>query len=55
VAPIEMVRLAHPRNLTAQPQEIGHMLNPWLSGERPRPEISVKRTKVVAGRSLTTP
>src|SRR6266545_7538329 len=27
-APIEMVRLAHPRNLTAQPQEIGGALNP---------------------------
>src|SRR6202007_1824878 len=29
---IEMVRLPHPRNLTAQPQQIGHLLNPWLTG-----------------------
>jgi len=33
-APIEMVRLAQHRNLTAQPQEIGRMLNPWL-GDTP--------------------
>src|SRR3989454_10152389 len=33
-APIEMVRLAQSRNLTAQPQEIGQVLNPWL-GEDP--------------------
>jgi two-component system, LuxR family, sensor kinase FixL len=32
-APIEMVRSAHPRNLTVQPQEIGHALNPWLTGD----------------------
>jgi PAS domain S-box-containing protein len=32
-APIEMVRLAHPSNLTAQPKEIGQMLNPWLTGD----------------------
>jgi PAS domain S-box-containing protein len=32
--PIEMVRSAHPRNLTVQPQEIGHALNPWLTGDR---------------------
>jgi PAS domain S-box-containing protein len=31
--PIEMVRLAGPRNLMAQPQEIGQMLNPWLRGD----------------------
>jgi PAS domain S-box-containing protein len=31
--PIEMVRSAHPRNLTVQPQEIGHALNPWLTGD----------------------
>ena len=29
-APIEMVRLAQSRNLTARPQEIGQLLNPWL-------------------------
>jgi formate hydrogenlyase transcriptional activator len=29
-APIEMVRLAQSRNLTARPQEIGQVLNPWL-------------------------
>jgi PAS domain S-box-containing protein len=34
-APIEMVRLAHPRNLTAQPQEIGEALNRWLIGAPP--------------------
>jgi PAS domain S-box-containing protein len=33
--PIEIVRLAHPGNLTAQPQEIGQMLNPWLTGDPP--------------------
>ena len=32
-APIEMVRLAHSRNLTAQPQEIGQVLNPWLGDD----------------------
>src|SRR5262245_47627345 len=31
--PIEMVRLAHRRNLTAQPQEIGQILQPWLTGD----------------------
>src|SRR3989441_905934 len=29
-APIEMVRLAQPRNPTARPQEIGQVLNAWL-------------------------
>jgi PAS domain S-box-containing protein len=32
-APIEVIRLAHPRNSTAQPQKIGQMLNPWLTGD----------------------
>src|SRR5213080_3151480 len=32
-APIEMVRSAHPRNLTVQPQESGHAINPWLTGD----------------------
>src|SRR5438094_9221124 len=31
--PIEMVRLAQGRNLAVQPQEIGHALNPWLTGD----------------------
>jgi PAS domain S-box-containing protein len=32
-APIEMVRLAQGRNLTAPPQEFGQALNPWLAGD----------------------
>ena len=32
-APIEMVRLAQPRNRTARPQEIGQVLNPWLEND----------------------
>jgi len=32
-APIEMVRSAQRRNPTAQPQEIGQILNPWLTGD----------------------
>jgi formate hydrogenlyase transcriptional activator len=32
-APIEMVRLAHSRNLTARPQEIGQVLNGWLGDD----------------------
>src|SRR6266446_2432798 len=32
-APIEMARLAHSRNLTAQPQEIGQVLNGWLGDD----------------------
>jgi len=32
-APIEMVRAGQPRNSTAQPQEIGQILNPWLTGD----------------------
>ena len=32
-APIEMVRVAQRRNLTAQPQEVGQALNPWLTGD----------------------
>ena len=34
-APIEMVRLAGPGNLSAQPQEIGQMLKTWLTGDPP--------------------
>src|SRR6266851_8388572 len=34
-APIEMVRLAQSRNLTARPEEIGQVLNPWL-GDNPQ-------------------
>src|SRR6266850_3674318 len=32
-APIEMVRLAQSRNLTARPQEIGQVLNGWLGDD----------------------
>src|SRR6266446_4875885 len=32
-APIEMARLAHSRHLTAQPQEIGQVLNGWLGDD----------------------
>src|SRR5918996_1746379 len=35
-ASVEMVRLAHPGNLTVQPQEVGHMLKPWLTGDPPK-------------------
>src|SRR5713101_4856747 len=41
VAPMELVRLAHSRNLTTQPQEIGQMLNPWLTGEPPRSPLMI--------------
>jgi GAF domain-containing protein len=41
VAPIEMVRLAHSQNLTTQPQDIGHMLNPWLTREPPRSPLMI--------------
>ena len=41
VAPMELVRLAHSRNLTAQPQEIGQMLNPWLTGDPPTSPLRV--------------
>src|SRR5215470_12265229 len=34
-APIEMVRRAQSRNLTARPEEIGQVLNPWL-GDNPQ-------------------
>src|SRR6267143_1355642 len=32
-APIEMLRLPQSRDLTASPQEIGHMLQPWLGDD----------------------
>ena len=32
-APIEMVRAGQPGNSTAQPEEIGQKLNPWLTGD----------------------
>jgi PAS domain-containing protein len=32
-APIEMVRLAQRQTLNVQPQEIGQILNPWLTGD----------------------
>jgi len=31
--PIELVRLAQSRNLTARPQEIGQVLSPWLGDD----------------------
>ena len=34
-SPIEVVRLAQGRNLTAQPQDVGRALNCWLAGDRP--------------------
>src|SRR5205809_7589804 len=40
-APIEMVRLAHPRNSTAHPQAIGHMINPWLTGVPPKSHLTI--------------
>src|SRR6266850_1923582 len=32
-SPIEMLRLPQSRNLTASPQDIGHMLQPWLGDD----------------------
>src|SRR2546428_3169358 len=47
-APIEMVQLAHRRNLAAQPQEIGQLLHPWLTGD-PRPSPIVVPSPVGEG------
>src|SRR5712692_6089741 len=47
-APIEMVRLAQSRNLTARPQEIGQVLNPWL-GDDPQKWPSLVRNPVGDG------
>src|SRR3989442_4351146 len=41
-APIEMVRLAQPRNLTAGPQEIGQVLNPWLGVDPPKWPVLIR-------------
>ena len=53
-APIEMVRLAHHRNLTAQPQEIGQLLHPWLTGD-PRPSPIVVPNPVGEGEVSIAP
>src|ERR1700730_11765842 len=42
VAPIELVRLASPRNLSAQAQEIGRMINPLLTGDPPRSPLMMR-------------
>ena len=34
-SPIEFVRVAQPRNLSAQPQEVGRVLDRWLTGFPP--------------------
>src|SRR5215831_5101621 len=47
-APIEMVRLPHAGNLTAQPQEIGHMLKPWLTGDATKSPLRI-RNPIAAG------
>src|SRR3981081_2687457 len=36
-APIEMVRLAHSRNPSAPPQEIGQVLNQWFADDPRKP------------------
>ena len=41
-APIEMVRLAQSRNLTARPQEIGQVLGPWLKDDRQKWPLRVR-------------
>src|SRR2546428_6082529 len=53
-APIEMVRLAHHRNLTAQSQEIGQLLHPWLTGD-PRPSPIVVPNPVGEGEVSIAP
>jgi hypothetical protein len=47
-APIEMVRLAQSRNLTARPQEIGEVLNSWL-GDDPQKWPLLVRTPIGDG------
>src|SRR5215470_19553356 len=39
--PLEIVQLARPGNVTAQPQEIGHILKPWLRGDPPKSSLKV--------------
>src|SRR5882724_6688119 len=41
-APIEMVRLAHSRNPTAPPQEIGQVLNGWVGGDQEKWPLLVR-------------
>src|SRR2546422_74987 len=53
-APIEMVRLAHHRNLTAELQEIGQLLHPWLTGD-PRPSSIVVPNPVGEGEVSIAP
>lgn len=40
-SPIEVVRLAQRRNLPAQPQEVGRLLNRWLTGDPPASPLVV--------------
>src|SRR5713101_1398987 len=47
-APIEMVRIAQSRDLTARPQEIGQVLNPWL-GDDPQKWPSLVRNPIGDG------
>jgi PAS domain S-box-containing protein len=47
-APLEVVRLAQDRNLTAQPQMIGRALNPWL-GDFPRTSPLLVRNPIGDG------
>src|SRR2546425_1397284 len=47
-APIEMVRIAQSRDLTARPQEIGQALNPWL-GDDPQKWPSLVRNPMGDG------
>src|SRR6266446_7498558 len=53
-APVEMVRLAQSRNLTARPQEIGQVLNPWL-GEDPQKWPLLVRNPIVDRDVSTVP
>jgi PAS domain S-box-containing protein len=39
--PLEIVQLARAGNVTAQPQEIGHILKPWLRGDPPKSSLKV--------------
>jgi PAS domain S-box-containing protein len=41
-APIELVRLAQPRNLTARSQEIGQVLSPWLEDDPQKRPLLVR-------------
>src|SRR5215467_9343169 len=39
--PLEIVQLARAGNVTARPQEIGHILKPWLRGDPPKSSLKV--------------